>query len=203
MDVTITDESDDTVTFELSGTSPAFANALRRTMIGDIHTLAIEDVAITKNNSGLFDEIIAHRLGLLPWTFEPGKYNTRDECDCDDGCPQCTVTLVLDKEGPAPVTAGDMTATDDEVSAANPETKIVDLSEDAKIELEAEAILGKGKEHAKWQAANASYAYNEDDDTFTFTVESISGLDPRTIVQQAVEELRGNVESFEERVQEA
>ncbi len=203
MDITITDESDDTLTFELSDTTPAFANALRRTMIGNIPTLAIEDARITKNSSGLFDEIVAHRLGLLPWSFEPDKYNTREECDCDDGCPQCTVSMVLDKEGPATVTADDIQVTDDEVTAANPDTKIVDLAEDKSIELEAEAILGHGKEHAKWQAANAAYAYEDGDDTFTFTVESVSGLDPRTIVQEAVNELQDDVAAFDESVQEA
>lgn len=203
MDITITDESDDTLEFELSDASPAFANALRRTMIGNIPTLAIEDVAITQNSSGLFDEIVAHRLGLVPWEFEPGKYNTRDECDCDDGCPQCTVSMVLDKEGPATVTADDMTVTDDEVTARNPDTKIVDLAEDAAVEIEATAILGKGKDHAKWQAANAAYSYEKGDDTFHFTVESVSGLNPRTIVQLAVEELQDEVAEFEESVQEA
>jgi DNA-directed RNA polymerase subunit D len=203
MDVTITDESDDTITFELSDTTPAFANALRRTMIGDIPTLAVEDVRITQNSSGLFDEIVAHRLGLVPWEFEPDKYNTREDCDCDDGCPQCTVSMVLDKEGPATVTAEDLQVTDDEVDPANPETKIVDLADEKAIELEADAILGRGKDHAKWQAANASYSYEEDGDTFTFTVESVSGLAPRTIVHEAVSQLRGQMDSFDESVQEA
>ncbi|MFB6076551.1 MAG: DNA-directed RNA polymerase subunit D, partial [Candidatus Nanohaloarchaea archaeon] len=65
MEITITDETDDTVEFDIEDASPAFANALRRTMIGDVPTLAIETVTVTENNSGLFDEILAHRLGLL------------------------------------------------------------------------------------------------------------------------------------------
>lgn len=203
MDITITDESDDRITFELSGATPAFANALRRTMIGDVPTLAIEDVHITENTSGLFDEIVAHRLGMLPWTFDPEKYEFRDDCDCEDGCMQCTVTLVLDREGDGNVIASDMKPTDEEIEASNPDTKIVELKEDGRIELEAEAIKGRGRDHAKWQAANASYSYEKGDDTFTFTVESVSGLDPRTIVHKAVEELQHDVEDFEASVQEA
>lgn len=198
MDITITDESDDTITFELEDATPAFANALRRTMIGDVPTLAIEDVTINQNKSGLFDEIIAHRLGMVPWEFDPDNYKTREECDCEDGCAQCTVTMVLDKEGEGTVTAGDMTVTDDEVTAANPDMKIVDLQEDSAIELEATAQLGRGKDHAKWQAANAAYAYEEGEDTFTFQVESVSGLPPRRIVLDAVDELRTHVNAFED-----
>ncbi len=203
MDVTITDESDDTITFELSGATPAFANALRRTMIGEVPTLAIENVTFTQNSSGLFDEIVAHRLGMIPWEYDPEKYEFRDECDCEDGCMQCTVTMVLDRDGEANVVAADMKPTDDEVTPANPDTKIVELKEDGNIELEAEAIKGRGRDHAKWQAANASYSYQKGDDTFHFTVESVSGLDPRTIVDYAIQELRDDVDTFEESVQEA
>ncbi len=203
MDVTITDESDSTLTFELSGATPAFANALRRTMIGEVPTLAIEDVTFTQNNSGLFDEIVAHRLGMIPWTFDPSKYEFRDECDCEDGCMQCTVTLVLDREGDGNVIASDMKPTDEDVEPANPDTKILELKEDGHIELEAQAIKGRGRDHAKWQAANASYSYEKGDDTFHFTVESVSGLDPRTIVNHAVEQLQDHIGEFEESVQEA
>lgn len=201
MDVTITDESDTAVEFDVSGVNVGFANALRRTMIGKVPTLAIEDVRFTKNNSGLFDEMVAHRLGMLPWSFEPGKYKFRDECDCEDGCAQCTVTMVLDKEGEGSVVAGDMTATDDDVDSQNPDTKIVDLTQDGEIELEATAQLGTGQEHAKWQAANAAYSYEDGDDTFHFNVESVSGLDPRTIVLEAVSQLREELDEFEEATQ--
>lgn len=203
MDVTITDESDTSVTFELTDASPAFANALRRTMIGEVPTLAIEDVVIAENTSGLFDEIVAHRLGLLPWKLDTDKYEFREDCDCEDGCVKCTVTFVLDKEGVGPVVASDMKPTDEEVEAANPTAKIVELAENGKIEVEATAILGRGKNHAKWQAANASYSYEKGEDTFTFNVESVSGLDPRTIVTQAVEQLQHDVDDFDETLQEA
>lgn len=198
MDITITDETDDTVEFDFEGGNPAMANALRRTMIGDIPTIAVENVTFTANNSGLFDEIIAHRLGLLPWQFEEGKYEFRDECDCEDGCPNCTVHLALQAEGPGAVTADDLSAPADDVAPANPEAKIVDLKEDGELELEAEAVLGVGKDHAKWQAANVSYAY--EDDTFHFTVESVSGIPPREIVTRALDRLEDAVDGFEEAV---
>ncbi len=58
---------DDVARFIITGFSSAFVNSYRRTMIGEVPTLAIEDVHIYDNNSALFDEMLAHRLGgLIP-----------------------------------------------------------------------------------------------------------------------------------------
>lgn len=196
MEITVTDETDDTVEFDLEGVSPAFANALRRTMIGNVPTLAIEDVTVTANNSGLFDEILAHRLGLLPWEFDPDKYDM--EADEDD--PRGAVHMALQQEGPGAVTARDIAVPNDDVEPANPDAVIVELAEDASLDMEMTARLGQGKEHAKWQAANAAYAYS--DDTFHFTVESVSGLSPRTIVERALDHLEEQVDAFEDAIGE-
>ncbi|MDY6770153.1 MAG: DNA-directed RNA polymerase subunit D [Candidatus Nanohaloarchaea archaeon] len=198
MDIDITAESGDTIEFDLDGASVEFANALRRTMIGGIPTLAVEEVRVTANNSGLFDEILAHRIGLVPWEFDAGNHTLPEECDCEDGCPQCQVSMALQVEGPAEVTAADISAPDEDVEPANPETRIADLKEDRVLELEMTAHLGLGKEHAKWQAANAAYSY--EDDTFHFEVESVSGLTPRTVVQHAIQELEDGLDAFEDAV---
>ncbi|MDY6773870.1 MAG: DNA-directed RNA polymerase subunit D [Candidatus Nanohaloarchaea archaeon] len=200
MEIEITQEEGDRLEFELEDVSPEFANALRRTMIGDVPTLAIEEVRVTENNSGLFDEILAHRLGMVPWEFDPEQYDLPGECDCEDGCPNCQVEMALQKEGGGEVTAEDISVPSDDVDPANPGTKVVELQEDGKLDLEMTAQLGMGRDHAKWQAANASYSY--EDDTFHFSVESVSGLDPRTLVSQAVERLEDRLEEFEESVEE-
>lgn len=44
----------------------SLANSLRRAMISRIDTLAIDQVQITDNSSVLPDEMLAHRLGLVP-----------------------------------------------------------------------------------------------------------------------------------------
>jgi len=146
--------------FMIENTDAAFANSLRRIMITEIPTMAIEWIDVHQNNSALFDEIIAHRLGLVPIKFSPKKFNSPEDCSCGGkGCPSCQVTFVLDKKGPCIVTAGDMKSSDKTVEPTDPRIPIVELLENQSLKLEAVARLGTGLSHIKHQAANASYSY--------------------------------------------
>ncbi|MDG7002105.1 MAG: DNA-directed RNA polymerase subunit D, partial [Nitrososphaerota archaeon] len=50
----------------LKGIDRAYANAIRRIAISQVPTMAIDDVVILENSSVMFDELVAHRLGLIP-----------------------------------------------------------------------------------------------------------------------------------------
>jgi DNA-directed RNA polymerase I and III subunit RPAC1 len=52
--------------FSLIGIDAAVANAFRRILIAEIPTLAIEYVYISNNTSIIQDEVLAHRIGLVP-----------------------------------------------------------------------------------------------------------------------------------------
>lgn len=54
--------------FSLVGVDASIANAFRRILIAEVPTLAIEDVYIINNTSIIQDEVLAHRLGLIPLT---------------------------------------------------------------------------------------------------------------------------------------
>ena len=54
--------------FSLVGVDASIANAFRRIMISELPTLAIEEVFIFNNTSVIQDEVLAHRLGLIPLT---------------------------------------------------------------------------------------------------------------------------------------
>jgi DNA-directed RNA polymerase subunit D len=138
--------------FTLSGASPAFANAFRRAMIGEVPTLAIEDVRIYDNTSALFDEMLAHRLGLIPIKTDLSSYSTQEKCTCGGvGCPGCTVTYTLSAEGPRMVSSSDLIPQDPKAVPVYDNVPIVKLTKGQKLVLEAKAILNTGREHAKWQ----------------------------------------------------
>lgn len=85
------------VDFVLSHTSLSLANSLRRTMLAEIPTIAIDLVEIESNTSVLADEFLAHRMGLLPLStrdVEPMFYSR--DCDCEEFCDKCAVILRLD-----------------------------------------------------------------------------------------------------------
>ena len=93
----ILDMKSDYIQFELMNTDISMANALRRIMIAEVPTLAIDLVHFTDNSSVLLDEIIAHRLGMIPLASskDMSEWNFGHECDCEDYCQKCSVKFEL------------------------------------------------------------------------------------------------------------
>lgn len=97
--IKIRELKDDYVKFELRETDASIANALRRVMIAEVPTIAIDLVEIEVNSTVLNDEFIAHRLGLIPLTSDRamGMRFSRDcdACDGDGQCEYCSVEFHL------------------------------------------------------------------------------------------------------------
>ncbi len=144
----------DSIKFIVEGIDVPFANALRRTILADVPTFAVDEVEFFENDSALFDEIIAHRIGLIPLTTPVERFSL-DALELDD----YTVTLSLEAEGPGMVYSGDLKSSDEGVKPANPDIPIVKLAEGQRLTLNAYARLGRGKDHAKWQPGFVYYKY--------------------------------------------
>lgn len=69
------------MTFEMKGVGPAVANAFRRILLSEVPTVAIEHVFVVNNTSVLQDEVLAHRLGLVPLGVDPRLLDFRAEGD--------------------------------------------------------------------------------------------------------------------------
>ncbi len=151
MKLNITEQKEDSISFVLKDVTPAYANTLRRLMMSETPTMAIEDVTFFKNDSVLYDEILAHRLGLVVLKTDLKSYNMQSVCSCKGaGCAQCQLKLTMDVEGPRTVYAKDLVSSDPKVVPVHPNTVLTKLLEGQKLKFEAVAILGIGKEHTKW-----------------------------------------------------
>ena len=128
-------------------------NSIRRIMLSELPKLAIQDIVIYDNTSALFDEIISHRIGLIPIPTDLSLFNFRQDCSCEGaGCPSCTVRYTLSKEGEGKVLSGDLQPSEESWAITENKIPIVDLYNDQRLILEVEAILGLGRDHAKWQS---------------------------------------------------
>jgi len=143
-DVEFVDRGDREARFVVRPITPAFANGIRRAMIADVPTFSIDTVRFIENSSVMFDEQIGLRLGLVPLTTPLDDFEVGD-----------TVTLSLDVEGPDTAYSGDIVTSEALVEPADKNIPIIDLKEGQRLEIEADAALDTGREHAKHQGGVA------------------------------------------------
>jgi DNA-directed RNA polymerase subunit D len=141
---------------KVDDTDVYFLNSIRRVMLAELPKLAIDDVIIYDNTSPLFDEMVSHRLGLIPIPTDLSVLAFRKDCKCGaKGCPSCTVRYTLSKEGEGVVLSGDLQPEQPSFAITETNIPIVELTKDQRIILEVEAVLGRGRDHAKWQVVLA------------------------------------------------
>jgi len=160
MEIDIKEKNDNELTFIVEDVDVSFINAIRRICTVEVSTMAIDTVSIFKNDSTLFDEVLAHRLGLVPLETDLEAFVLPSECDCDDDCPSCSASLILKEKGPKVVYSGDLVSAHEAVRPVYDSIPLLKLKEGEEVELEAIAKLGIGLEHAKWQpTTTCAYKY--------------------------------------------
>ncbi|XP_045184889.1 DNA-directed RNA polymerases I and III subunit RPAC1-like [Mercenaria mercenaria] len=69
--------------FDMIGIDAAIANAFRRILLAEVPTMAIEKVHIYNNTSIIQDEVLAHRLGLIPIKADPRLFEYKQDADSE------------------------------------------------------------------------------------------------------------------------
>ncbi|ORX59736.1 hypothetical protein DM01DRAFT_1381268 [Hesseltinella vesiculosa] len=182
--VTINRLSEHSVEFDLVGVDASVANAFRRVMIAEVPTMAIENVYVMNNTSIIHDEVLSHRLGLVPIRAPPDAFDYRS---ADDG-PTDLNTLVFKLKVKCqrnPNAAADETDPqnlyinsnvysrdlvwepkgnqqekfgEDKIGPVYDDILLAKLRPGQEIEMELHCTKGIGREHAKWSpVATASY----------------------------------------------
>jgi DNA-directed RNA polymerase alpha subunit len=154
---------------EITGVDYPIVNKLVRAILNDVETVTIDSVEIRENSSLMLDEILAHRLGLIP--IEILDYSILNcGCDCNDQnnkCSNCQVTF----ECNLMCTEGSTYVMSSHLKTNDPRIKILDnimlfpIREGQTIRLTAVTQKGSGKVHAKWKPVSViSFDEIEDDD---------------------------------------
>lgn len=153
MEVKLIKKNHSEITFYVKGISTTLANAIRRSSF-DIPIIAIDELEIYANDSALFDEVLAHRVGLIP--IKPTRDIVMEEqCSCNGkGCSKCQLKLKLEAEGARWVYASELKGEGRAIYADMP---IVWLDKNQKLKFVAIARKGKATRHAKFQAGLVIY----------------------------------------------
>mmetsp|Transcript_836 Transcript_836/g.2302 ORF Transcript_836/g.2302 Transcript_836/m.2302 type:complete len:365 (+) Transcript_836:232-1326(+) len=160
--------------FEVEGISCSIANALRRVMIAEVPTMAIEHVFVVNNTSIIQDEVLAHRLGMIPLRVDPRLFEFKKKADpkthrntavmkmdvtCEGGegkvFSDSLVWLSTGSEMPEETGLtgfeGDQRERiEDGLSVVHDDILVAKLRSKQCIKLECHCVKGVGEEHAKW-----------------------------------------------------
>ena len=171
---------EDKIVFELSDTDASVANALRRIMIAEVPTMAIDIIEVDENTSVLHDEFIAHRLGLIPLKCSKTYKELVGHSDCRFDGDEFAVTeevfeldVIAEGENTRQVTSRDLTTEfptvipchfsskeEEEIAKYDHGIRIVTLRAGQRVTLTARAKWGIGKVHAKWSPVCSATYFN-------------------------------------------
>ena len=142
----------------LEGCSDTFANTIRRMIIEEVPTLAVEDVEIKDNNTALYDEMLALRLGLIPIKTDLTSYRLpKNEDEVTEKSAQCTLQIKLKSSKKGVVTAGEAESADPKCTFVQEDMPVVKLLSKQKLDVTMTAVVGQGKVHTKWSPGMAFY----------------------------------------------
>ncbi len=208
MKIDVKEQDENSMTFIVYDAEVPFVNAIRRIAMMKVPKLAIDDVFIVKNDSAMFDEVLAHRLGLTPLVSDAASIEglvLPEDCDCDsekgEYCPRCSVSFSLREKGPKTVYSADLKSCgDSKIKPVYDTIPLLKLKENQEVDLEAVAKLGIGKDHAKWVPTTVcaykqypDITFNEDEEVIYAVAENC----PRGVLEADREEGRIDIVDIE------
>ncbi|KAF8892876.1 DNA-directed RNA polymerase [Infundibulicybe gibba] len=173
------------IEFDLVGVDASIANAFRRIMIAEVPTVAIEHVYVWDNTTVVVDEVLAHRIGLVPLNVDPALVSMKEnvaEVATDRNTIVFEVDMLCERNPQASKDATEASelyinhemlsshlvwkpaGEQEEVFATNPPAPtnlnivLTKLRPGQAVHMELHAVKGIGKDHAKFSpVATASY----------------------------------------------
>ena len=127
-------EKDNVKTWRIEGETPSNINKFKNWLISELESTSIDHLTVYANNSGTHDEVIFHRLelvplkGITPTTFTLRKRNFSNDI----------VYVMSDELEPKGIAMEGLV--------------LFIMLPGSVVDLEATSSIGKGKSHAKWSS---------------------------------------------------
>ncbi len=174
MKVEVKEENERSISFVLTDATDSEANAIRRACVSFVKVFAIDSVTVYENSSVMFDEYIAHRVGLVPIATPTKGYGDDDQ-----------ILFTLEAEGPKTVYSSELKSSDKEVKVANGAIPLIKLAAGQRLRLEGKAVLGTAARHAKFQPGIVTYG--KEGDGFKFYVETFGQMTHRQMINNGLD----------------
>jgi len=163
------------MTFDIKGIEPPLANALRRILLSEIPTMAIEIVNIYQNTSIIPDEVLSHRIGLVPIFADANEFHyKKDKEDFNEfnavylkihvKCEKLKSGEIINQEVNSghihwtPIGKQSTLFTGDHlIKVVHDDILLTKLRPGQEIEAELICVKGIGKTHAKWSPVSTAY----------------------------------------------
>ena len=172
MEIEVRSQSDNEMVFVVRDAEVPFINAIRRCAMVNVPKIAIEDVNIIRNDSAMFNEVLAHRLGLTPLVSDLDALEGLSLPEDDDWEEYKNgIQFSLAEEGPKVVYSKDLISSDSKIKPVYDTIPLVKLKKGEIVAIEAYAKVGYGKEHAKWMPTTVCAYKQYPEITFNENVE--------------------------------
>lgn len=160
--------SDEEMIFDIKGVDAPLANALRRILISEIPTMAIDICNFYQNTSIIPDEVLAHRLGLVPIFADANLFNYKqNEEETSEFnsilfklhaiCPKNIDTLDVLSGDLKWIPQGGQKNRFEDIRPIHSDIVLTKLKPGQEIEIEIVCLKGIGKTHAKWSPVSTAY----------------------------------------------
>lgn len=168
-----------------------WANVVRRIMMNKIRALAITNVTFRRNISAFPDEILAHRISMIPVRYKNGVVPKHNQ-----GGVSFSLQVFIPEDAPSSVTrisSSQMEVTVPDVTLAFSSKEsdgftIAKLAPKQCLDLVCAASVGQGMSHARFSVVT-SVGFKKVDNDYHLTVEMAGQMKPSVVVDAAMQTL--------------
>lgn len=179
--LTLLNEGDSSFDLDIKGVTLSIANFIRRAILSDIYTFSIGDILIHENTTNMLDELLAHRLSMIP-LVQLAQFDDDDILGMNDSDRYITIDF-RDQAYDFDLEARHLNMPEG-FGVVDDFTKIVTIGFEQTVSLRCEIVEGCGKDHQRFQCVSHMTFKQLTDDSFLLHCVKIGNVSGEEIVRQ-------------------